>query len=291
MIDNEFRTKDLESLTNYLNGRRIDVAGARMMVEIEASLDSDSLYEIADRNETLPAYLKFIKILATYLIFFNDDETRLAFKKVGLGKPTIQKWLLLDHKRLLAEIDKINNAGEIYVEYFESFKLVKEYLESKVLAALINDFYSNVEKDYDGRRNLTAASKEIMLFIERFKHRSGGDAHVKFWEQPLFEIFTEWSGHENEKFVRKFMMDYCEGKTERYYISTLLTYCVHKVDPNVSDRRRCLLLFDLIKLICKDSNIKDEDEFNSDDDVTYGSKYDDYKIGIVKVIRKKSFKF
>ena len=287
LISDEFKYLDKKQLTLHLE------SGKQMALDSKKLISRTKFNKkvMADAAElgNIPELLAYLYKLANYLIFHYDDDVKLHFHDLGFDQLKLQQWFM-NASEILQVIDQINASSEVYIEYMRSFIIIEQYLISKIFVELMHALKYQKIKNYDGRRNLTIVSKGIQLFIERNATGLKESDQIKWWEKPMYTIFREVNSDNKSKFYNKFVLDFCEGKTEKYFISALLTNYSHKIDPKLSDRGFCLKLFPIVALLCKDDRIMDVDQFDAAEDFIYGPKYYQYQIGIVKRTRKK-YKF
>ncbi len=231
----------------------------------------------ADEYDRQAQHLALMKYLIEKVMFFPNDGIIMKLKQIGLGKKALLRWLIPINDIIL-EFLKINRGGALYIELYASVLLIQAFLESKIIVELQKAYGYEMIEEYDGRKKLTVVSKQLLLFFERSKERGLRTENIKFWESPLVEIMDNLKNNENSALAKKFLVDFYEGKTEKYFIGHILNCCVHKFHTELSNRKRNLLLFDFVYLLCKDSEILTEKGY----DEKIGGSYDEYKIAVVQ---------
>ena len=239
-------------------------------------LESDFFQELS--NEILKAKVRplvrallmmQVQKLLEPIILFHEPK---SIKKIGkITLPTDCRRWFIPFENIKKEIEKINNEGLIYLPFSYAMPFIHDYLVLK-MGFDYRLCFLQTKKQKDASKALI---KAINGFTKRKKYSSSTVSRNNF-NQLMNELFGEL----DDEFI-ELMKEMMLGDVEKRFLGPLFREeMIVKNNAKQSDILR--LLFPLLKLIIKDQELLDEDEFL----FKKGNKYRNYRIYQANRVRK-----
>lgn len=232
------------------------------------------------QDDKIDFILQFMPFILD-LTLFPDDEVIQKLKDYRFAYPTL-KWMI-KIEDIKNEIDRLSKIKGLFFLPFTYLFIIESHLKQKFLINFIEDFelsiwYNNEETN--------------ILFVDFDKRIRRRDYNKKMQQTPKMDYFEkrmnkifdflEYKTSDDPEFSKKMLRQSAKGNTSLFYTTIDKFYC-----QGISRNKIYLELFPLLRLVMKDVELLNYDQFVSTKEESYDAEYTKYQIARVKKILQK----
>ncbi len=230
----------------------------------------------------IQSMLNLVHIYHLCCLFPNENILSHFKKSYGFKDATL-KWFT-SYLKILVNIDNINRKQEFYLDPYTALVCLDEYFYYKILHTVVSSFYD--DKKYDGILQSVMAIELIKVYQNRENRNKAGKFSDKTFIDTfvgdideLFQILIEKQKIKTSP--KKLLKNLFNGKVENLVLIEL--YKKHSVTlkPTISERKKQLAFFDLLKLLLKEKKWLSREEWEELDEPLYET-YENYMVSCVK---------
>jgi hypothetical protein len=227
---------------------------------------------------------KPLKNILHDLILFKDDEITKKLIELGLNENSLQWFVSIED--IMKELDALGNDKEIFISY----QLITLWINAHLDFSFFNSLHTLTNSSIE--YNNSASNIYHLGFIKFMRTKKSSKIKII---KRLTEFFGKL-GKDNIEY--KLLLNIFKGNTSILKKDALEHILLNSI---CSNRKTCLKLFDLTKLVYPNKKLKSEEEFYSIKldpstskylDENYNSDYNFYKISKVTTLlfdKKTSF--
>ncbi len=263
-------------LNENIESFKIEAAKAK---EILLSSLCDCLCE-ENFEENRIRNITILHLLLSPLCLFPDDEIIKRLKEFKISN-TLLKWFI-PYDSILFEIKKSEDVEGVICLTNNKFILLKTHIESKMNHQLLMD-YNFIEMDDKGKYRTKVSlmfEKEAKNAKRRKTSKDYSDGFVGFTKKSIAyqkSIITSFTNDIN--ITDNKILKISNGNTKEI----LNDFSKLFFNDIISKRKYFILLFPLLKLVCKDVNFEDKIDFDENKS-KYQDNYSNYQFNHVKKI-------
>lgn len=226
-------------------------------------------------------------------IFFHDAEALNKLKQLKLTTTevkfeNISSWFISLHD--IHQQYEIIRRHNIKIDSLLAFNIIKAHLFSKFLKDILMEYAPTIRDE----TRISKLTKDLINLKNRRNYSGSTPKTYKNVSEILLNnAVNEFEKIPNDKldFDLKYdiyaIINLSKGKTEPSYLKILLEECFAYDEKKISKTKFLSIVFDLLKLLMPDRNLKDEETFDNASHLTYKS-YNSYKAQALKKILYRS---
>ncbi|MCB9056839.1 MAG: hypothetical protein H6549_13375 [Chitinophagales bacterium] len=208
------------------------------------------------------------------LIFFPDNEIISKFHELGYNNYFLRWFCPI--RQIIAEFNKIESSGLVKIDRLVSFHTIKIYLTCQVASEYME--WSGLVPEKEDKENSNRIRDELRNVIRQRNYETKKPRKYRTEFQSFFHdiltILEKFLGSKAE--AEKAIRNGLAGKTEWIFLRQLLDDYFKK-EKNLTKRKYHNLVYDLIKLLAKNSEMLSENEYYQEDNNDTYDSYETYR--------------